>query len=78
MLLVPIWATYRKLLCIAFRFGCIACSLDEKYPCFVYHDGVFESLDDRKNKTFWLSFVVMRSWGYSQSLLFIDFGLACA
>jgi uncharacterized protein YydD (DUF2326 family) len=24
--------------------------LDEKYPRFVYHDGVFESLDDRKKE----------------------------
>ncbi len=42
--------TYRKLLCIAFDLAVLRAHLDEKYPRFVYHDGVFESLDDRKKK----------------------------
>ena len=40
--------TYRKLLCIAFDMAVLRAYLDEKFPRFVYHDGVFESLDDRK------------------------------
>jgi uncharacterized protein YydD (DUF2326 family) len=40
--------TYRKLLCIAFDLAVVRSHLDEKFPKFVYHDGVFESLDDRK------------------------------
>lgn len=40
--------TYRKLLCIAFDLAVLRAHLDEKFPRFVYHDGVFESLDDRK------------------------------
>lgn len=40
--------TYRKLLCIAFDLAVVRAHLGNKFPRFVYHDGVFESLDDRK------------------------------
>jgi uncharacterized protein YydD (DUF2326 family) len=40
--------TYRKLLCIAFDLAVLRAHLGDLYPRFVYHDGVFESLDDRK------------------------------
>ncbi len=40
--------TYRKLLCIAFDLAVLRAHLDVKFPRFVFHDGVFESLDDRK------------------------------
>jgi len=40
--------TYRKLLCIAFDLAIVRAHLDDKFPRFVYHDGVFESLDYRK------------------------------
>ena len=45
--------TYRKLLCIAFDLAVLRGHLDVKFPRFVFHDGIFESLDDRKkvNKT---------------------------
>ena len=42
--------TYRKLLCIAFDLSLLRAHLDHKFPRFVYHDGVFESLDDRKKE----------------------------
>lgn len=42
--------TYRKLLCIAFDLAILRAHLDEKFPRFVFHDGVFESLDDRKKE----------------------------
>jgi uncharacterized protein YydD (DUF2326 family) len=42
--------TYRKLLCIAFDLSILRAHLDDKFPRFVYHDGVFESLDDRKKE----------------------------
>jgi len=42
--------TYRKLLCIAFDMALLRAYLDQKFPRFVYHDGVFESLDDRKKE----------------------------
>ncbi|WJQ54075.1 DUF2326 domain-containing protein [Pseudomonas aeruginosa] len=42
--------TYRKLLCIAFDLAILRAHLDDKFPRFVYHDGVFESLDDCKKE----------------------------
>jgi uncharacterized protein YydD (DUF2326 family) len=42
--------TYRKLLCIAFDLAVLRAHLDDKFPRFAYHDGVFESLDDRKKE----------------------------
>ena len=42
--------TYRKLLCIAFDMAVLRARIDDKFPHFVYHDGVFESLDDRKKE----------------------------
>lgn len=42
--------TYRKLLCIAFDMAVLRAHLDDKFPRFIYHDGVFESLDNRKKK----------------------------
>lgn len=40
--------TYRKLLCIAFDMALLRSHLRENFPRFVYHDGVFETLDPRK------------------------------
>jgi uncharacterized protein YydD (DUF2326 family) len=40
--------TYRKLLCFAFDLAVMRAHLNEKFPHFVFHDGVLESLDDRK------------------------------
>jgi uncharacterized protein YydD (DUF2326 family) len=42
--------TYRKLLCIAFDLAVLRSHTDEPFPRFVFHDGVFESLDDRKKQ----------------------------
>ncbi len=42
--------TYRKLLCIAFDMAVLRAHANDKFPRFVYHDGVFESLDDRKKE----------------------------
>jgi uncharacterized protein YydD (DUF2326 family) len=42
--------TYRKLLCMAFDMALLRAHLNNKAPKFVYHDGTFEALDDRKKK----------------------------
>ena len=42
--------SYKKLLCIAFDLAVLRAHLDESFPRFAYHDGVFESLDDRKKE----------------------------
>lgn len=44
--------TYRKLLCIAFDMAVLRAHMSEKFPRFVYHDGVLESLDNRKKENF--------------------------
>jgi uncharacterized protein YydD (DUF2326 family) len=51
--------TYRKLLCIAFDMALLRAHLEQKFPRFVYHDGIFESLDDRKKKNL---LVVLREY----------------
>jgi len=51
--------TYRKLLCIAFDLAVLRAHLNDKFPRFVYHDGVFESLDDRKKSNL---LVVLRNY----------------
>lgn len=40
--------TYRKLLCVAYDLAVLRAHINDKFPRFVYHDGVFESLDPRK------------------------------
>jgi uncharacterized protein YydD (DUF2326 family) len=52
--------TYRKLLCIAFDMALMRAHLDQRFPRFVYHDGVFESLDDRKKESL---LAIIRAFG---------------
>ncbi|MFL5481940.1 MAG: DUF2326 domain-containing protein [Gemmatimonadaceae bacterium] len=40
--------SYGRLLCIAFDMAMLRTYSSRKYPHFVYHDGVLETLDDRK------------------------------
>lgn len=40
--------TYRKLLCLAFDLALTRAHLAGRFPRFIFHDGVLESLDDRK------------------------------
>lgn len=42
--------SYKKLLCIAFDLAVLRAHLEDQFPRFAYHDGVFESLDDRKKE----------------------------
>jgi uncharacterized protein YydD (DUF2326 family) len=42
--------TYKKLLCIAFDLALLRGHLGHQFPRFAFHDGVFESLDDRKKE----------------------------
>lgn len=42
--------TYKKLLCIAFDMALVRAHLEVRFPRFIFHDGVFESLDDRKKE----------------------------
>lgn len=40
--------TYRKFLCIAFDLAITRAYIDKNFPKFIYIDGVFDGLDDRK------------------------------
>jgi uncharacterized protein YydD (DUF2326 family) len=42
--------TYQKLLCIAFDMALLRAHSEESFPRFIFHDGVLESLDDRKKE----------------------------
>ena len=42
--------SYKKLLCVAFDLALIRAHLSDAFPRFAYHDGVLESLDDRKKE----------------------------
>lgn len=42
--------THRKLLCMAFDMAVLRAHLDVLFPRFAFHDGAFESLDDRKKE----------------------------
>ena len=59
--------TYRKLLCIAFDMALLRAHLDQRFPRFVYHDGVFESLDDRKKDNLLVAIRQYESLGSKQS-----------
>lgn len=54
--------TYRKLLCVAFDLATLRAHLPHKFPRFVFHDGVLESLDDRKKEN--MLAVIRRYAGY--------------
>lgn len=60
--------SYKKLLCIAFDFAVLRAHLDGAFPRFAFHDGVFESLDDRKKEN--LLAVIRRYAGFGlQSII---------
>ena len=52
--------TYRKLLCVAFDAAVFLAYLNDSFIHFVFHDGVFESLDDRKKRCL---LDELRAWG---------------
>lgn len=64
--------TYRKLLCVAFDMAVLRAYISEKFPCFAFHDGVLESLDDRKKEN--LLTVIRRytDLGLQQIITLID------
>lgn len=64
--------TYRKLLCIALDLAVVRAHLDDRFPRFVYHDGVFESLDDRKKTNLLKVFRDYASLGIQPLITLID------
>ena len=64
--------TYRKLLCIAFDMAVLRAHLEDSFPRFVYHDGVFESLDDRKKENLLAVFQRYAELGIQPVITVID------
>jgi uncharacterized protein YydD (DUF2326 family) len=64
--------TYRKLLCIAFDMALLRAYLGRKFPRFVYHDGVFESLDDRKKENLLTAIRQYAELGIQSTVTLID------
>lgn len=64
--------TYRKLLCIAFDLAILRAHLDDKFPRFVYHDGVFESLDNRKKENLLIVIRRYADLGLQPTITLID------
>jgi uncharacterized protein YydD (DUF2326 family) len=64
--------SYRKLLCVAFDLAVLRAHLNEKFPKFVYHDGVFESLDDRKKGNLLSVFRQYADLGIQSTITLID------
>ena len=64
--------TYRKLLCIALDLAVLRAHLDVKFPRFVFHDGVFESLDDRKKENLLTVIIEYANFGLQPIITLID------
>lgn len=64
--------TYRKLLCIALDLAVLRARLDGRCPRFVFHDGVFESLDDRKKENLLAAMREYADLGVQQIITLID------
>lgn len=64
--------SFRKLLCVAFDLAVIRAHLTEKFPRFVYHDGVFESMDDRVKDNLMNVYKEYASYGIQSVITLID------
>jgi uncharacterized protein YydD (DUF2326 family) len=64
--------TYKKLLCIAFDMAVLRAHVGEAYPRFVFHDGVFESLDNRKKLNLLTVIREYGAFGLQQIITAID------
>jgi uncharacterized protein YydD (DUF2326 family) len=64
--------TYKKLLCIAFDMAVLRAHAGEAYPRFVFHDGAFESLDNRKKLNLLTVIREYSAFGLQQIITAID------
>ena len=61
-----------RFVCIAFDMALLRAHLDERFPRFVYHDGVFESLDDRKKENLLVAIRRYDGLGIQTTITLID------
>ncbi len=64
--------SYKKLLCVAFDLAVLRAHLGVAFPRFAYHDGVFESLDDRKKSNLLAVFRRYCTFGIQSTITLID------
>lgn len=64
--------SYHKLLCVAFDLAILRAHGNDKFPRFVYHDGVFESLDDRKKENLLIVIRKYAELGFQPIITLID------
>lgn len=64
--------SYQKLLCIAFDMAIVAAYSQDRFPRFLFHDGVFESLDDRKKVNLLRVMREYQSFGVQHIITLID------
>jgi len=64
--------TYKKLLCIAFDLALLKANMGHPFYRFVFHDGAFEALDDRKKENLRDVFRAFGNDGIQQIVTCID------
>nr|DAR53108.1 MAG TPA: putative ATPase [Caudoviricetes sp.] len=64
--------SYKKLLCIAFDMALARVYTEQGYRIFLYHDGVFESLDDRLKEKLLAVMREYSDYGLQQIITLID------
>lgn len=64
--------SYKKLLCIAFDLALLQAYRKLNFPHFVFHDGVFETLDDRKKENLLSEMRDIANSGIQQIVTMID------
>lgn len=64
--------SYKKLLCIAFDLAVLKTYANKNFPHFVFHDGVFETLDDRKKENLLSVMRNLADLGIQQIITMID------
>ncbi|TDR30349.1 DUF2326 domain-containing protein [Hydromonas duriensis] len=64
--------SYKKLLCVAYDLALQKAHLNDKYPHFVFHDGVFESLDDKLKENLLNVFREYTEMGVQSIITLID------
>jgi uncharacterized protein YydD (DUF2326 family) len=64
--------SYKKLLCVAFDMAVLRAHIDNKFPNFLFHDGIFDSLDDRKKENLKVVLDEYSALGVQQIITLID------
>lgn len=64
--------TYKKLLCIAFDMALARTYIEQGYSLFLFHDGIFESLDDRVKERLLNVVREYSEYGLQQIITLID------